>query len=65
MVQACRMASAGRITAVVPYFPYGKWSKKKRARGPITAKRTPLPTAYIYIYTFTQLMIHLNGYGVL
>ena len=50
MVQACRMASAGRITAVVPYFPYGKWSKKKRARGPITAKRTPLPTAYIYIY---------------
>jgi ribose-phosphate pyrophosphokinase len=41
LVQACKISSAARITAVIPYFPYGKWSKKKRARGPITAKRTP------------------------
>jgi ribose-phosphate pyrophosphokinase len=27
MIQACRMGSAKRITAVLPYFPYCKQSK--------------------------------------
>jgi ribose-phosphate pyrophosphokinase len=38
LVNACKLASAKRITAVLPYFPYSKQSKKKRARAPITAK---------------------------
>ncbi|KAJ3100917.1 hypothetical protein HDU97_001857 [Phlyctochytrium planicorne] len=38
MVNACKLASAKRITAVIPYFPYMKQSKKKKARGAITAK---------------------------
>ncbi|KAJ3316634.1 Ribose-phosphate pyrophosphokinase 1 [Blyttiomyces sp. JEL0837] len=38
MINACKMASARRITAVIPYFPYMKQSKKKKARGAITAK---------------------------
>lgn len=38
MIHSSKIASAARITAVIPYFPYGKWSKKKRARGSITAK---------------------------
>ncbi|KAJ3094885.1 Ribose-phosphate pyrophosphokinase 1 [Phlyctochytrium planicorne] len=38
MVNACKLASARRITAVIPYFPYMKQSKKKKARGAITAK---------------------------
>ncbi|KAI8909120.1 phosphoribosyltransferase-like protein [Gorgonomyces haynaldii] len=38
MVSACRAASARRITAVLPYYPYNKQSKKKKARGAITAK---------------------------
>jgi ribose-phosphate pyrophosphokinase len=38
MIQACKTASARRITAVLPYFPYNKQSKKKKARGAITAK---------------------------
>ncbi|KAI3647044.1 hypothetical protein MP228_007265 [Amoeboaphelidium protococcarum] len=38
MIHACKIASARRITAVIPYFPYGKWSKKKKIRGSITAK---------------------------
>ncbi|KAI8825879.1 phosphoribosyltransferase-like protein, partial [Fimicolochytrium jonesii] len=38
MINACKIASAKRITAVVPYFPYNKQSKKKKARGAITAK---------------------------
>jgi ribose-phosphate pyrophosphokinase len=37
MIQACRMGSAKRITAVLPYFPYCKQSKRK-GRTCITAK---------------------------
>ncbi|KAJ1967717.1 ribose-phosphate pyrophosphokinase 1 [Dispira parvispora] len=37
LIHACRIASAQKITAVLPYFPYSKQSKKKK-RGPITAK---------------------------
>lgn len=39
LVNACKGASARRITAVMPYFPYSKQSKKKRQRGAIAAKR--------------------------
>jgi ribose-phosphate pyrophosphokinase len=38
MANACKMASARRITAIIPYFPYSKQSKKKKMRGCITAK---------------------------
>lgn len=38
MIQACKSASARKITAVLPYYPYNKQSKKKKARGSITAK---------------------------
>ncbi|KAI9202388.1 phosphoribosyltransferase-like protein [Polychytrium aggregatum] len=37
MVNACKAASAKRITAVIPYYPYNKQSKKK-GRGTISAK---------------------------
>ena len=38
MIDAARRASAGRITAVVPYMAYAKQEKKKRGHEPITAK---------------------------
>ncbi|CAG8712828.1 12691_t:CDS:2 [Cetraspora pellucida] len=38
MIAACKGASASRITAVMPYFPYSKQSKKKKYRCAITAK---------------------------
>ncbi len=38
MIDAARRASAGRITAVVPYFPYGRSDKKDQPRVPITAR---------------------------
>ena len=38
LINACKFASAKRITAVIPYFPYSKQSKKKSGRAPITAK---------------------------
>jgi ribose-phosphate pyrophosphokinase len=38
IVNACKGASARRITAVVPCFPYARMDKKDRSRAPITAK---------------------------
>lgn len=37
-INACKIASARRITAVVPCFPYARQDKKDRSRAPITAK---------------------------
>lgn len=38
MIDAARRASAGRITAVLPYMAYGRTDKKDQPRVPITAR---------------------------
>lgn len=38
MIDAARRASAGRITAVIPYYAYGRSDKKDQPRVPITAR---------------------------
>ncbi len=38
MIDACKRASAGRITAVIPYFGYARQDRKSKARDPISSK---------------------------
>lgn len=38
MIHACKIASAKRITAILPLFPYARQDKKDKSRAPITAK---------------------------
>ncbi|KAI9163776.1 Ribose-phosphate pyrophosphokinase [Paramyrothecium foliicola] len=38
MISACKGGSANKVTAVIPYFPYSRQSKKKSHRGAITAR---------------------------
>lgn len=38
IINACKTASARRITAVLPNFPYARQDRKDKSRAPITAK---------------------------
>lgn len=38
LLDACKRASAGRVTAVLPYYAYGRTDKKDQPRVPITAR---------------------------
>jgi len=38
MINACKIASAERVTAVIPCYPYARQDKKDKSRAPISAK---------------------------
>ncbi|XP_077984915.1 ribose-phosphate pyrophosphokinase 2 [Glandiceps talaboti] len=38
MINACKIASAARVTAVIALFPYARQDKKDKSRAPISAK---------------------------
>jgi len=38
MINACKIASASRVTAVIPCYPYARQDRKDKSRAPISAK---------------------------
>ena len=38
MIQAAKLASAKRITAVIPWFPYSRQDRKAKPREPISSR---------------------------
>src|SRR4030042_1481150 len=43
MIDAFKRASAGRITALIPYFPHARQDWQDPPRGPISARLRPEP----------------------
>src|SRR6202167_4321507 len=59
MVDACRRASAARITAVVPYFGYARQDRRPRAtRAAITAKLVADMIASAGVHRLLTLDLH-------
>jgi ribose-phosphate pyrophosphokinase len=38
LINACKIASAERVTAIIPNYPYARQDKKDKSRAPISAK---------------------------
>ena len=42
MINACKIASASRVTAVIPCFPYARQDKKDKVRQPLISSHLTL-----------------------
>jgi ribose-phosphate pyrophosphokinase len=61
MVDACRRASAERITAVIPYFGYARQDRRPRAsRTPITAKLVANMIASAGVHRLLTVDLHAD-----
>ncbi|CAH1389291.1 ribose-phosphate pyrophosphokinase 1 isoform X2 [Halyomorpha halys] len=52
MINACKIASASRVTAVIPCFPYARQDKKDKAGGETTPGSAPTTTYKNYEWKF-------------
>ena len=59
LIDACKRASAGRVTAVIPYFGYARQDRKQAGRAPITAKLVAnmIPVSYTHLKMPTIILV--------
>ncbi|MCJ1274672.1 hypothetical protein MMC21_002469 [Puttea exsequens] len=61
MIRACKTASARRITAVIPQYPYARQDKKDKSRAPITGFfSVPVDNLYAEPSTLRWIQEHLD-----
>lgn len=59
MINACKIASSSRVTAVIPCFPYARQDKKDKVDAHThTHAHTPLKNQVIQVIIF-QSMLHI------
>lgn len=61
MIHTARLASAGRITAIIPYFGYARQDWKDKSRAPITASLIPRLLEAAGVDRVVLLDTHSNG----
>lgn len=61
MVHTARLASAGRITAVIPYFGYARQDRKDKSRAPISAVRKVKELVACGVDRFLVLDVHSSA----
>lgn len=58
MINACKIASASRVTAVIPCFPYARQDKKDKVGLPYIHESSPLHNQPPYNATTMPLVTH-------
>lgn len=60
MINACKIASASRVTAVIPCFPYARQDKKDKVGLPYIHELSPYPTKQPPYKATTTLSLSLK-----
>ena len=61
MVDTAKLASAGRITAVIPYFGYARQDRKDKSRAPVSAVRKVKELAVCGVDRLLVLDVHSSA----
>lgn len=60
LIHACKIASASRVTAIMPYFAYSRQDKKDRSRAPISCKLVANMLTTAGADSITTVDLHAN-----